>query len=90
MEGQVGCQEMVLHQRVVGMEQLPKAGGMAAGARVDGGFKHGSQKHYLIIGWFCVELRVGLNDPCESLPTHNSRCFYDLLFFYFASSPFYS
>jgi len=32
-------------------------------------FGQHSQTYYLIFGWPCVEPRVGLNDPCGSLPT---------------------
>ena len=30
-----------------------------------------SQTYGLIFGWSCVELGIGLNDPCGSLPTQD-------------------
>ena len=42
---------------------LPRAVGTAPSAGSQGGFGHHSQTEGLDLGWCCVELEVGLDDP---------------------------
>lgn len=58
------CWEKILHQKVVGVEQLPRAVDMALSCR--GIFGQYCQYYGLIFGCSCVWL--GLSDLCGSLP----------------------
>jgi len=47
---------------------LPRVAGTAPSAGVEEVFGHRSQTEGLDLEWCCVEPRVGLSDPCRSLP----------------------
>jgi len=63
--------------------------GLGTGSAPEGG-GHGSKcqsarsvftllSEGLDFGWCCVESGIGLSDPCGSIPSWDSLCFYDSL-----------
>ena len=58
--GAAGGEEKGLHQRVVGMEKLPRAAGMAPSTGAQGEFRQCFQTLGLDFGWSCVEVGIVL------------------------------
>lgn len=67
--GKILLWRKVLHHRVVGMEQLPRAVGTALTAGVQRASGHHSQTQGLNFGWSCMEPGVGLDILYRSFPT---------------------
>ena len=74
-EGQLGARDRVCTRGWWAWNGLPRAVGTAPRAGAQGAFGQRSQTLGLDSGWCYVELRVGLNDPCGSLPARDILLF---------------
>ena len=72
-EGQLGVRDRGCTTGRWAWNRLPRAVGTALSVRVQGASEQCSQVKGLNFEWSYVELRVGLDDPCGSLP------FWDIL-----------